>query len=853
MNKKIPLNKALLVLIITVCVAIMLSIWPGNVFQTKITNQVVTNTYSETGVVLDENKVLQEFIPSQNRLHSITVMVDSLGSSTGLFKLRLYDAALNVMCETGKRFNESPGIASYTFHLDQDVVAGQPYYYEFIYNDTTFSVCYATDEDSESIGDSGRMYYALQELPESHVIAAYQYEEPLSAKRVIAYDGIIVLIGLLLCGALVVCTRRGSRICLKEMTVDQVCHLFGITYLAMGTIHALRLIIIEHLFSAYVIENTVLSIGTLLTALAVGYGITRISVTDLWNRITFMNKESWHSWLTGKLPQYLQVVFWGMAILACVDFVNAGSNYAQGLAIRQMCIFFALAGITMFTGRELCNLWNLIYVIAAGLMVFFYSRSFVGQGEPFQTAVRTALMWATAGLIFISTSYNLAHRKAARFNLPLAALTVVFFVLLLVFRNNNIWEVAIVVPFTLFYIRPKNSQQTEQILGNIANGILFSFVITTLQALLYRPYHYYTMVRYSGVFMTVTVTAVYLGMVFAVALCRYLAKFEKSTKFSNVWKELLLMGLACGYEFLSLSRTGMVSCVVVYIATCVVYILCNKKYYKEQKKKLHPVRFLLYALIAVVCCIPITYTASRTIPALVNRPTIYVGEEFQDSIRVGEPVDSFRYITIEKVLGVSNERMLGKTDLNFVTQSGKTVEEVLEEAKDNNTSGDSTMSQSGQDTLTENGVSVDGDKLTYVDDYGDEYTIDNPDYSNGRMDTYKAYLKHLNLTGHPVIGLETEDGHSFVHAHNSFLQMAYDCGIVTGVVFFLLYVILGFRSIWYYSRRKENDRYALLPLAIFATFGISSMVEYVFRPTIPLGFVFLLMIMPLITKVDLEK
>ncbi|MDD3206312.1 MAG: hypothetical protein PHS74_11370, partial [Lachnospiraceae bacterium] len=119
-------------------------------------------------------------------------------------------------------------------------------------------------------------------------------------------------------------------------------------------------------------------------------------------------------------------------------------------------------------------------------------------------------------------------------------------------------------------------------------------------------------------------------------------------------------------------------------------------------------------------------------------------------------------------------------------------------------------------------------------------------YSNGRLDIYKKYLSNLNLTGHATIGLPQEDGTIVVHAHNSFIQMAYDCGIITGIVFFVLYIVFGFRSVWYYQRRKDIDKYAMLPVIIFAAFGISSMVEYVFRPTIPLGFVFLLMLAPLI-------
>ena len=62
--------------------------------------------------------------------------------------------------------------------------------------------------------------------------------------------------------------------------------------------------------------------------------------------------------------------------------------------------------------------------------------------------------------------------------------------------------------------------------------------------------------------------------------------------------------------------------------------------------------------------------------------------------------------------------------------------------------------------------------------------------------------------------------------------------------------MFGFRTIKYYFCRYKSNQFAMMPMLIFAAFGIASMVEYVFRPTIPLGFVFLAMFAPLLTQFE---
>ena len=60
------------------------------------------------------------------------------------------------------------------------------------------------------------------------------------------------------------------------------------------------------------------------------------------------------------------------------------------------------------------------------------------------------------------------------------------------------------------------------------------------------------------------------------------------------------------------------------------------------------------------------------------------------------------------------------------------------------------------------------------------------EYANGRMDIFRAYLKELNLAGHDDMGAILPDGSLAVHAHNIYLQVAYDHGLAVGAVFVLV-------------------------------------------------------------------
>ena len=113
-------------------------------------------------------------------------------------------------------------------------------------------------------------------------------------------------------------------------------------------------------------------------------------------------------------------------------------------------------------------------------------------------------------------------------------------------------------------------------------------------------------------------------------------------------------------------------------------------------------------------------------------------------------------------------------------------------------------------------------------------------FSNGRMTIFKAYWDERNLTGHDTMGAHFADGTLIIHAHNVYLQVMFDFGLITGVVFALwLFAGATFAVIVFY-KRKETDAYSLLPLATICGFMVVGLTEWNFHYANPMAIAMLL-------------
>ena len=827
-------KKGMVLLLGLLSMTMILLIWPGQVIKDQITVKSPDESYDTTEIIEAQKPVMQEFIPSHSYINSVYVMINSLNQDMGLFSFKLYDKELNLLFETIQRLRteKDQSCLYYQFPIQQAVVQGAPYYYTLEYKDSSFEVCYLQETN---LNDNGKLYYALEEIPGTSAVTQYDYREDFSTLDILLrIFFILVLNGLLIIAICFFIRKKKVQIDISIYNLAR-CYLAGCSFLF--TLFAGHQIAVKKIFGTELVD-----LFAMLFGIAV---ITGSVLYTLWlldeSRIRIVIKT-----LLNKNSVYLQSVFFCMAILACISFVNAGSNYAQGLATREMAIWLAASMLVPYIlslgkNKILLSMTSL-YAVAGITVGYLYLTPFFAKGEIYETNLRSVVL-VILWIYFLVRLLAELILKRMQLSWTYMCIMGAFFVCLIVFRQTNLWELAVVIPFGSFYLWNALQKRSDQVLHAVANGVILSFLVVTIDALLHRPFHYYIYIRYSGVFTTVTVTSVYLALVFAVITVRLFAAYERGNgKISKCWIEIILLGTASAYQFLTLSRTGMMTCAGVYLVACVLYSVVQKK------GRLLPVLKLTTIVIAtVIVFLPTTFAITRMIPALSNDPTIYEMEVFQDSIKIGEATNSARYITIERFMGLSSERILGKTEDNnqetsMAESEVETKEEVIEVASEEVKVDEAAT----QETQTEE--SLNSEQATSVSvGYG---SVVPEDYSNGRIDIFKQYLKHLTIEGHPAVGLTIEDGSTIIHAHNSFLQMAYDGGILTGFIFLVLYVMLGIRTIKYYVCRYKRDDYAFMPVLVFAAFGIASMVEYVFRPTIPLGFVFLAVIAPLLINFE---
>ena len=124
-------------------------------------------------------------------------------------------------------------------------------------------------------------------------------------------------------------------------------------------------------------------------------------------------------------------------------------------------------------------------------------------------------------------------------------------------------------------------------------------------------------------------------------------------------------------------------------------------------------------------------------------------------------------------------------------------------------------------------------------------------FTNGRLYIFSRYYERLNKVGHDDMGVMEPDGNYLAHAHNIYLQVAYDHGIPVGCVFLLLGVGTMVQAVIYYRRHRQDRECALFPLALLLLFAVAGLTEWIFHPCCPIAHCLLLTIGPLL--VDIRK
>lgn len=730
-------------------------------------------------IMLNESTIMQGFVPLAGELSTISFYIynEELTEEEKEAKLvfRLFDANLQKLEEKSYPVRKLQIPGECHIRIGSDLQVGQAYY---------FTIENANVELLFSMHDG------------VNLDARYEYKAYFTKGQYALCAFAVLLAGGFLIGLTEVFLRKDTR-CVRAD--------FGIRAAAGALVSGASLWALWNVFPAKKFTDDSADIlfyiaGILLFWLLAAYSLfhkreipeERISLGELFKR----------------LQAVIQSFAFAGVMLGGVRYLNALSWQEQKLASNLMLACFALVIISSYAKKEIFNWYNLIYMFLAVGGGIYYLQQQKGDPENWDIYRGNALYFILWGFVILNTLRILIWDRKGRKKVSwiYMASLILLVAEMVRSRNGRVWPIDIAVFFSLFAIRVVWKGNIQQYLYYFSNGVFIHFVGISIYAILYRPFHYYMYTRYSGVFHTVTLAAVYMVFVLVLALIRFMAVYKKGRKLRAAWKEVWLMGMAAAFLFLTATRTG------IFAALALCPVLCIMVSFLGEKDGVAGLaKRLAVPVIASVCFFPIVFTACRIVPAVVGKPFTYEIEWFPDSIKKGEDWDSFRYITLDKFFYIADNRI---------------------------STGNEDKPEQEEDDMDPTKVYMEiPEEVKSPEEIEAERWENANHYSNGRLEIYRIYWDQLDWKGHKTVSLMTEDGKETGHAHDVFLQVAHDFGIGAGLYFIVFCVFAGIRSIFYYLRHKDEDT-ALIPLGVLAVFGICGLVEWVYLPYIPTGFAF---------------
>lgn len=324
------------------------------------------------------------------------------------------------------------------------------------------------------------------------------------------------------------------------------------------------------------------------------------------------------------------------------------------------------------------------------------------------------------------------------------------------------WPIWFLGLFGNFYLIGMPEDKEEFFVEGMLIGIIVWFFVQQTIAFGFRPYDY---VRYRGLYSGETQNGIFYMVVFCAFTGMWLLLKKRKAK---VFPRFLCFAFSAGcvgFLFLTGGRASFLGVVAAAILAYMAYdiIMCGS------------FRHWFLQGIALTACMvvlfPAVYGCVRYLPTVLHHPIWFEGEYNADtSVHSYDAWDSDRYISFDKAL-VEN---LGRMMKLFGVQMYLEGDQIK--------------------IVTPLSLAIHAEELGELGEPGrspyNGFEYEGVNYSNSisiRKAIYYYYVTHLNLAGHSKAdtGFYLMGGSYFDHAHNMFLQMAYDYGIFAGGLFLI--------------------------------------------------------------------
>ncbi|MCQ2497418.1 MAG: O-antigen ligase family protein [Lachnospiraceae bacterium] len=890
-------SKAIKFVISLFAILAILSIWPFGMWTSKVWvegEHKLTATGEEisadpnveypmlTGVINYRNNVSQYFIPTNEHLQYIRVYVSDKTYDSE-FRTLLKNSKGDILAEeTTKIPEELPAFVDVLIDVDVPIPDDDPKNSIYTLIFCSKKSVYLGKEvwtNPDAVATSG---YNDEYETGMNLIMDYCYKVPCSVSDDLLSIGIILILAGVLSKLTEVYFKKKDKDGLVTYESVMKCVLNPIIVLIVG---AFLVMIILGKVSTHGVDNAVAVVGALLLGAILLYAVNH----NRDGQKSIVTKD----YIKSHIPDFIQAIAIAGAIQACCEYVSGLYNIHHYIAERKEMIWFAIIIIAMFEAKEIFNLYNLIYVIisaVAGVIYYHFNVTEEMTDDELFVLRATVYVAILLGFIIIRTIVALVSRKKMAKPRIIYAIPVTLMLAFgIIFKHDRMWTVTLAIAVVLLYINYALWKNRDRFIVNVIRGVVIQFLLCTVWVWMYRPFATFRTARFPFYFHTETMGATYLVIVASVGIVLTLVKVRKvcmvkadgnkdeikgTFTLADIWKELAFSALAISYLFFTFSRTGYIAAFFVVFFGIIIML-----FGKGKKICALAIKLILMLAVSVIVMIPVVFEIQRTVPCLVNDPYEYDIDNFTDSLKRGRKLNSEDYITVDRVINLFLYKILSMPEdsidlynqktLDFTEYTG-TVEQLYDakfydwyDADIKDEDWDKKPSEEQMNTYHDAMVEGGGRMQHVVTAYAgsvmgeaDEsvaYEATHKDYSNGRFSIYDVYLDALNMNGHPIGGPILEDGTECAHAHDVYLEVAYEHGIPTGIVFIILGVTtLVMGVVIYRKNRFVNPYLALVPVYVMG-YAVAGIVEWLYHMSNPLYLTLWLMTVPLLFITEAGK
>ena len=797
MDKKISLRKTITYSVIMLALLAVVCIWPLKLIRYSYTAKSDEIMVRESDPISVEYNMAQMFDGIGGELKSVDLYVCN-DMSGQIMTFRLYDENHEQVYE--QFYNvEYDFVAPAFVHIPVrfDIEDGKEY--SFIVEGLTTDLYLAYEDRNTTTSPVNYfMAYGGAEVPEYDLIVRYNYSCPFKIWMIAVSLAVLAL----LCGLTYKLTERLVE---RKIVLRKYLQIVINPILVVGAIAVAYVIPFKRIFGPDTKNNLFVMLGIWLL-LGVIFVYINIGLPVRTEKIS--------------IRRILRTIAIATALWYCYEYMNGLYNIFHYYSVSKLVIVFLVILLTTFSKKELLNIPNAIWLVAGPILGYLYYRP-QREVELYNELYRlNAWVIALGGFLVINIVYTIirAVRKEirpAKINIKFGIPFAVFAIGICILANGRPQIYLLVGLCVLMMYRLLIGEETDSFSKDLCAGIILTFYMMVWYSLRHRPYYYYVYYRYNMGFHTVTVTAYYVSMVLCAAWMRLYSAFRQHCDIRKIIPKMFTFGLAASYLIFTMSRTGFLSSGVTVL---VAVIFAFAVYHKQKERLRQAAVFVGVMLLAVVYMFPVTFSLTDIMPRLFNDPVVFEYEVRDFSFSKGMPLADSDYMTIEQ----------------FVSEFGKKVFGIDPDEK---IAGVDMLSNLFDITVPVYAAESAEDAPTADEDV--------TDMSNGRFDIFKSYIAVWNMWGHEDMEAELPSGELAIHAHNSFLQVAHDHGIVFGIYFilFIVYVIILYliKAVKY----REDD-YNMFPLVMLACFCLASLVEWIMHPCNPLAFSMFMAIVPLI-------